>query len=107
MVTARYFWRQRATIAVADDPDEPETMRVIVANEPCHLSFARPAAVGAAYGDGAAEVTQSVTLFLRPALRVPPGSQITVDGVIYAQSGMASIYSGHQEIALELQRRMA
>lgn len=89
---------------------DPETMvtrqeEVLVQEGiPCHLSFS-----SAAPADGtgvAAQVVQTIKLFLAPELLVPPGSRIEVTqhgrSESYAQSGKAAVYSSHQEIVLDL-----
>lgn len=75
----------------------------VVENQPCHLSVQSIPAVS---GSPAAQMVKSVKLFLAPEITVNPGSRITVtqDGITadYARSGVAAVYSSHQEIQLEL-----
>lgn len=58
--------------------------------------------------DGAAQVTQSITLLLSPGIPVKPGSNVVVtqDGwtASYFAAGMPEIYTTHQEVPLKLER---
>jgi len=93
------------------DLDTGETVftdAVEILNEPCRLSFSSIAPTTSGH---AAQVSQSVKLFIRPGLTVPAGSKIVVTQVgvtqDYKQSGEAARYVTHQEIPLELMERWA
>ena len=59
----------------------------------------------------AAQVAQSVVLYIDPSVDIPEGSKVTVtqNGVTrdYERSGTPAVYSTHQEIPLELFRGWA
>ena len=77
---------------------------VVLLDQPCRLSF--KTINSTSNSDGAAIVTQSVTLFIAPEIDIKPGSKITViqNSVTndYQSSGKPASYSNHQEIPLEL-----
>ena len=76
----------------------------VLVDEPCRLSYNREQATN--IQSGAAVVSQSITLFIRPDLVINPGSviEITQHGVTtkYKGSGQPAIYTNHQEIVLQL-----
>ena len=76
----------------------------VLVDEPCRLSYNREHATN--ISSGAAVVSQSITLFIRPDLVIKPGSviEITQHGVTekYKGSGQPAVYCNHQEIVLEL-----
>lgn len=78
-------------------------------NEPCHLSFSRTSPAGGT--ETTATVSQTIKLFLAPEIEIKPGSRIEVTQhgrtENYARSGMAAVYSSHQEILLEVWRGYA
>ena len=89
------------------DPDTYQTTHELVAvitDEPCRLSYHKEQATDIA--NGAAIISQSITLFIRPDLVIKEGSviDITQHGVTtrYKGSGKPAIYTNHQEIILEL-----
>lgn len=89
------------------DPDTYQTtqkMVVVLENEPCRLSYRHEQATN--IQSGAAVVSQSITLFIRPDLVINPGSviEITQNGVTtkYKGSGKPAVYTKHQEIILHL-----
>ena len=89
------------------DPTTYQTKHELVAviiDEPCRLSYHKEQATNIT--NGAAVISQSITLFIRPDLNVKEGSviDITQHGVTtrYKGSGKPSIYTNHQEIILEL-----
>ncbi len=105
------LWRDRCTIyqkIKVTDPDTKLTDFKEIAtlqDQPCKLSFETLAAAG---GDSVAAIAQSVKLFLSPDVMIPPGCKIVVQRFnqperefIYAQSGEAGVFSGHQEIPLK------
>lgn len=105
------LWTGECTVTARNnDVTDEKTGRVVenevdvCKNEPCRISFdtvkeTRPES-------NAAEIAQSITLFIDRGVTVPPGSKITVtqNGVTaeYEQSGKSAAYSTHQEIPLEL-----
>ena len=70
----------------------------------CRLSYKDVAAVDS--GEAAGKVLKAVVLYLAPDIRIRPGSKIAVthcgETTVYQNSGEPSIYSNHQEVALEL-----
>ena len=73
-------------------------------DEPCKVSYNREQATNIA--SGAAVISQSITLFIRPDLEVKPGSviEVTQHGKTtkYKGSSKSAVYTNHQEIVLEL-----
>lgn len=104
------LWIGRCTIYQYQDVTDPYTFQTtqqevaIVEAEPCRLSYNYEQATN--IQNGAAVVSQSITLFIRPDLVIPTGSviEITQHGntVKYKGSGQPAVYSNHQEIILEL-----
>lgn len=104
------LWTGKCTIYEFQDITNPVTWQTtqkevpVLENEPCRLSYNREQATD--ISNGAAVVSQSITLFIRPDLVIKPGSviEITQHGVTekYKGSGKPAIYSNHQEIILEL-----
>lgn len=89
------------------DPETYQTVHKLVAvleNEPCRLSYQKEQSTD--ISNGAAIISQSITLFIRPDVIVKEGSviEITQHGVStkYKGSGKPAIYTNHQEIVLEL-----
>lgn len=76
----------------------------IIVDEPCRISYHQEQATN--IKSGAAVVSQSIKLFIRPDLTINPGSviEITQHGVTckYKGSGQPAVYCNHQEIVLEL-----
>lgn len=104
------LWTGKCTIYEFKDETDPNTFQTIqkevavLVNEPCRLSYNHEQATN--IQSGAAVVSQSITLFIRPDLVINPGSviEITQNGVTekYKGSGKPAIYSNHQEIVLQL-----
>ena len=104
------LWIGRCTIYEYQEVTNPTTYQTthelvpILLDEPCRLSYNKEQATNIA--NGAAIVSQSITLFIRPDLVIKEGSviEITQHGVTtrYKGSGKPAIYSNHQEIILEL-----
>lgn len=104
------LWSGRCTIYEYENINDPHTFQtiqrevVVLENEPCRLSYNREQATN--ISNGAAVVSQSITLFIRPDLVIKPGSviEITQHGVTekYKGSGQPAVYCNHQEIILEL-----
>lgn len=104
------LWIGKCTIYQYQDVTDPITFQTtqqevpILVDEPCRLSYNREQSTN--IQNGAAVVSQSITLFIRPDLIIPPGSVISITQhgytVKYKGSGQPAIYSKHQEIILEL-----
>ena len=102
-------------VRVPSPTPDPATGRTVWAVEavaeavPCRLSFETLSETQDE--SSAAKVTQSVKLFLDPAVPLPAGSKLTVtqNGVTgeYVPSGEAAVYSTHIEVPLELFVRWA
>lgn len=89
------------------DPETKITSQqevAVLTDQSCRLSYKTIASTS--NSDGAAAVTQTVTLFIAPEISIKPGSKITVvqNGITadYQSSGKPAEYTNHQEIALEL-----
>ena len=104
------LWVGRCTIYEFQDVTDPLTYQTtqrevpVLIDEPCRLSYNREQATN--ISNGAAVVSQSITLFIRPDLVINPGSviEITQHGVTekYKGSGQPAVYCNHQEIVLQL-----
>ena len=105
------LWRGKCTVTVRNnDTTDENTGRVVVGevdtytDEPCRISFDTVNATQPE--NNAANIVQSITLFIDRAVVIPEGSKITVtqNGVtaVYEKSGKPAVYSTHQEIPLEL-----
>lgn len=104
------LWTGKCTIYEFEDVVNPETYQTtqkevpVLVDEPCRLSYNHEQATN--IRSGAAVVSQSITLFIRPDLVIKPGSviEITQNGVTerYKGSGQPAIYSNHQQIILQL-----
>lgn len=116
MVSAAYkkaiqsLWHGRATVTVLDGVlnsangrTEPQE-RVTASDVPCRISH--DTVKSTEPNEEAAQVAQSVTLYIDPSADIPEGSKITVtqNGVtrIFERSGKPAVYSYHQEIPLKL-----
>lgn len=104
------LWIGKCTIYEYQSVTDPNTFQTtqkevaVLVDEPCRLSYRHEQATN--ISSGAAVVSQSITLFIRPDLVINPGSviEITQHGVTtkYKGSGQPAIYSNHQEIVLQL-----
>lgn len=105
------LWRGKCTVTVRNnDTTDENTGRVVVGevdtytDEPCRVSFDTVNATQPE--NNAANIVQSITLFIDRAVVIPEGSKITVtqNGVtaVYEKSGKPAVYSTHQEIPLEI-----
>ena len=104
------LWIGRCTIyeyQAITDPDTYQTTHELVPlfeDEPCRLSYQKEQATDIT--NGAAIISQSITLFIRPDIVIKEGSviDITQHGVTtrYKGSGKPAIYTNHQEIVLKL-----
>lgn len=104
------LWTGRCTIYEFQDVTDPFTHQTtqkevaVLEDEPCRLSYRQEQATN--IQSGAAVVSQSIKLFIRPDLVINPGSviEITQHGATckYKGSGQPAVYCNHQEIILEL-----
>lgn len=104
------LWIGKCTVYEYQSVTDPNTFQTtqkevaVLVDEPCRLSYRHEQATNIT--SGAAVVSQSITLFIRPDLVINPGSviEITQHGVTtkYKGSGQPAIYSNHQEIILQL-----
>lgn len=104
------LWVGKCTIYEFQDKTDPITHQTtqkevpVLIDEPCRLSYNKEQATN--ISSGAAVVSQSITLFIRPDLVIKPGSviEITQHGVTerYKGSGQPAVYCNHQEIILQL-----
>lgn len=105
------LWRGKCTVTVRNnDTTNENTGRVVegevdtYTDEPCRISFDTVNATQPE--NNAANIVQSITLFIDRAVVIPEGSKITVtqNGVTaaYEKSGKPAVYSTHQEIPLEI-----
>ena len=105
------LWRGKCTVTVRNnDTTDENTGRVVVGevdtytDEPCRISFDTVNATQPE--NNAANIVQSITLFIDREVVIPVGSKITVtqNGVmaVYEKSGKPAVYSTHQEIPLEI-----
>ena len=104
------LWTGRATIYEYQDETDPITHQTtqhevaILLDEPCRMSYTHEQSTN--IQSGAAVVSQSIRLFIRPDLKINPGSviEITQHGVTqkYKGSGSPAVYCNHQELTLEL-----
>lgn len=104
------LWIGRCTVYEFQSVTDPFTFQTtqkmipVIVDEPCRLSYKHEQATN--ISSGAAVVSQSITLFIRPGLVINPGSviEITQHGVTtkYRGSGQPAIYTNHQQIVLNL-----
>lgn len=105
------LWRGKCTVTVRNnDTTDENNGRVVVGevdtytDEPCRISFDTVNATQPE--NNAANIVQSITLFIDREVVIPEGSKITViqNGVmaVYEKSGKPAVYSTHQEIPLEI-----
>lgn len=105
------LWRGKCTVTVRNnDTTDENTGRVVVGevdtytDEPCRISFDTVNATQPE--NNAANIVQSITLFIDRAVVIPEGSKITVTQngatAVYEKSGKPTVYSTHQEIPLEI-----
>ena len=104
------LWVGRCTIYEYEDVVDSKTYQTtqkevpVLIDEPCRLSYNHEQATN--IQSGAAIVSQSITLFIRPDLVIKPGSviEITQNGVTekYKGSGKPAIYDNHQQIILQI-----
>ena len=76
------LWTGKCTIYEFENVTDPETFQttqrevVVLNNEPCRLSYNHEQATN--IQSGAAVVSQSITLFIRPDLTIKPGCRATL-----------------------------
>lgn len=111
----RQMWVGRCTIYEYQTEIDPNTFQStqtpvpVLVNEPCRLSYNWEQATN--IKNGAAVVSQSITLFIRPDIEIKPGSliEITQHGRTekFERSGHPAVYTNHQEVKLQLHEDMA
>lgn len=103
------LWTGKATIyeyrEITDENFQTKhDLVAVLENEPCRLSYNHEQATDMT--NGAAVVSQSITLFIRPDLVIKPGSviEITQNNVTkkYKDSGEPAVYTNHQQIVLQI-----
>ena len=104
----RSLWTDRATITEYEafrrgNGSTGHRESIVLESEPCKLSFERLQATERT--DAAATVLQAAKLFIDESIDIKAGSRITVTregGRVFefAQSGLAGIFTNHQEIPL-------
>lgn len=109
------LWAGKATITVLDGVLNPANGRtepqehILAADIRCRISH--KSVVSTEPNGEAAQVAQSVVLYIDPSVDIPEGSKITVtqNGVThdYERSGKPAVYSCHQEVPLELFKEWA
>ena len=77
---------------------------IVLEEQPCRLSFS--SSPNTNQTESAAQLVQTIKVFLAPDVRVQAGSKLTItqNGVTteYKSSGEPALYQTHQEIMLEL-----
>ena len=106
------LWKGVCTVYVrtpSPAPDPGTGRTAFALDAPCRLSY--KSITETLPESNAAKVTQTVKLFLDPAVVLPPGSKLTVtqNGITghYAQSGEPAVYTHHKEVPLKLFERWA
>ena len=93
------LWTGRCTIYEFEDSTDPVTFQTtqkevsVLVDEPCRLSYNHEQATN--IRSGAAVVSQSITLFIRPDLKINPGSVIEI-----TQNGVTERYKGSGQPAV-------
>lgn len=108
------LWKGKCTVIIRGSETDPDTEMertvesVLMADEPCRISFQSIAPAG---NGPVPTIVQNIKLFVSADKEIPAGSKITVtqEGrtVDYTRSGLPAIYSVHQEIPLELFKKWA
>lgn len=110
----RVLWCDRCTVTTKQDTvnSKKRTVQedvVLFADEPCRLSFNSVTETDET--SNAARRVQSAVLLISQKRTIPAGSIITVthEGVTstFERSGVAAVYSYHQEIPLVLKKEWA
>ncbi|MBR3552479.1 MAG: hypothetical protein IKN72_03715 [Clostridia bacterium] len=104
----RSLWCDRCMVTVKQNIQDGAFTRqqnaVLFSDEPCRLSFRSVEVTNES--DHAARTVQATVLILDRGREIPPGAEIAVthEGVLqhYERSGVAAVYSVHQEVPLQL-----
>lgn len=109
------LWDGRATVTVLDGALNPANgrtepqERVLVDSAPCRISH--KTVTSTEPSEEAAQVAQTIVLYIDSSVEIPEGSKITVtqNGVTrdYERSGKPAVYTCHQEVPLELFKEWA
>lgn len=104
------MWRDRCWVYVQEETTDSVTHltdfeeKPLLEDQPCKLSFETLAADS---GDEAPVAAQTVKLFLSPDVDIPPGCKIVVKRFnslerefTFTKSGIAGVFTNHQEIFL-------
>lgn len=104
------LWIGKCTIYEYQEITDPETWQTkhtlapTIIDEPCRLSHHRESTVDV--NSGAPYVTQTIVLFVRPDITIKEGSviEVTQNNVTnkYKRASKPSIYTNHQEVAVDL-----
>lgn len=104
------LWVGKATITVQDGVLNPANgrtepqERVLAENLPCRISH--KTITSTVPTEEAAQVVQTVVLYIDPSVEIPEGSKITVTQhkvtKDYERSGKSAVFTYHQEVPLEL-----
>ena len=101
------FWKDRLTVTENREVTKSNKSTgfeevIVLENEPCKLSYSTLQKTD--QNDTNANLIQVIKLFLDVSIRIKPGSKITVyrhgEAFDFAQSGLAGLFSNHQEIVL-------
>jgi len=111
----RSLWCDRCTVYVmqnSEDDNSPfseQEWSVLFEAEPCRMTHKSVTITNDT--DHAASTYQSTVLILDKAKEIPPGSKISVthEGVTrtYERSGVAAVFSVHQEVPVTLKEAWA
>lgn len=109
------LWTGKATVYVLVGELNPATGRTeqteqaTVTGQPCRLSHKTVKITEPT--EEAAQVAQTIVLYIDSSVEIPEGSKITVtqNGVThdYERSGKPAVYTCHQEVPLELFKEWA
>jgi hypothetical protein len=111
------MWKDRCSIFHQEKITDPDTHltdfqeKPLLEDLPCKLSFETLTSNGE---DHVAAVTQITKLFLSPDVDIPPGCKIVVTRFNqterkfeFSKSGLAGVFTNHQEIYLDTFRGYA
>lgn len=111
----KYHYKDLCSVIQYQDVKDPKTKLTskqevtVLEDQPCQLSF--KTITNAAGTETATGISQIVKLFIAPEIVIAPGSKIVVTHEgrtdAYSQSGLAAVYSTHQEIILTAFERFA
>lgn len=104
------LWKGLATVTVLDGKLNSSNGRtcqaekILFEDQPCRVSHSTIKSTDSQ--NGAAIISQSVVLYIDPAVKIPEGSKIRIsqNGTTktYVKSGNPAYYTAHQEIPIEL-----